>query len=110
MNKSEEIMLLRDLALRLGANSYCGPWLASVADEVEQQVRGDFFPTPTIAGTTRACQNMIIAAAASARQIEADARVKSERMHKAIEASISSIKDRAAIKLRLALNELEGRL
>jgi hypothetical protein len=35
MTKQEEIQVLRDAAARLGASSYCGPWLLEVIAAVE---------------------------------------------------------------------------
>lgn len=49
MNKSTEIQILREAAEKLGPNSYCGPWLLSVLGEVEQEIRADFMPSPSIA-------------------------------------------------------------
>lgn len=108
MTKSHEIQALRKLAADLGPASYCGPWLASVADEVEQQVRSDFFPTPSIASTQAKCTAMLVEAAETAAQVEVDARTKADKMIRATEDRISSIKDRAAIELRSALQKLEG--
>lgn len=110
MNKSEELAILRNTIRKLGPNSYCGPWLASVADEVEREVRGDFFPTPSIAATQQTCDEMLKFARSTAADIEAAARAKAERRLKATEDSIAGIKDRAAIALRTALENLEGRL
>lgn len=110
MNKSEEIELLREVADKLGPNSYCGPWLASVADGVEIEIRGDFFPTPTLAGTRKDCEEMVALAKDKAEQIEADARTKGDKMLREVENRISLIKDRAVIELSLLLKALEGRL
>ena len=44
MLKAEELAVI-DLAIaQLGGDSYLGPWLASVRDEVERDIRSDFSP------------------------------------------------------------------
>ncbi len=107
MTKSEEIAFLRAVATKLGQHSYCGPWLASVADEVEQQVRGDFFPSPSIKATQATCAAMVTRSTEIAQQIESDARTKGDRMIREVEDRISGIKSRTRIKLQLALQDIE---
>jgi hypothetical protein len=41
--KSEEIAILTEAASRLGANSYCGPWLTSILPFIEREIRSDSF-------------------------------------------------------------------
>lgn len=110
MRKAEEIQMLREVAKVLGPNSYCGPWLASVADEVEYEVRSDFFPTPSIAATRKECENLKADAIAEAGMIEAVAREKANKIASDADDRASRIRDRAAIALRSALVELEERL
>lgn len=107
MMKSEEIALLRGIAAKLGPNSYCGPWLASVADEVEQQVRSDFFPTPTLAGTRKDCEEMIALAKDKAEQIEADARTEGIKIVKTAKERAATIINLSRTSLQAAIQRLE---
>jgi hypothetical protein len=44
MLKAEELGILDRAIAQLGRDSYLGPWLASVRDEVERDIRSDFSP------------------------------------------------------------------
>lgn len=46
--KAAELNELKALAEKLGPQSYCGPWLASVLVEVEADMRSDMGPTPSV--------------------------------------------------------------
>ena len=41
---AEELGILDRAIAQLGRDSYLGPWLASVRDEVERDIRSDFSP------------------------------------------------------------------
>jgi chorismate mutase len=49
MTKQEELNTLRATAHTLGADSYLGPWLDSVADELEALILADLQPRLTLA-------------------------------------------------------------
>ena len=49
MTKQEELNAIREVAHKLGADSYLGPWLDSIADELEALILADFQPTLTLA-------------------------------------------------------------
>ena len=42
LSKGQEIAAIRDLAAKIGPDSYIGPWLEAVAREAEQLIRDDF--------------------------------------------------------------------
>jgi len=44
MTKAQEIEILRDTVARLGATSYCGPWLADQLPSIESAITSDFAP------------------------------------------------------------------
>lgn len=56
--KSEEIALLRRTAAELGKDSYCGAWLAEVADHVERDIAADLPPVPSVDAWRRYCLEM----------------------------------------------------
>lgn len=53
--KQDEISILRDCADKLGANSYCGPWLSQQIPFVESAIRSDFFPDVDLNKTRELC-------------------------------------------------------
>jgi hypothetical protein len=86
VSKSDEVRILTELAAGLGQYSYCGPWLASVAQEVAKDIANDFCPVPSVA-LARACvvdaQTEAAAVIRSAR-LEADRIVNEAKAHAAI--------------------------
>ena len=44
MKKSQEIEILRDTIARLGADSYCGPWLSGQLGAIESAINADYPP------------------------------------------------------------------
>lgn len=58
MNKAQELEILDVTIKTLGKESYCGPWLATVRDEVEREIRGDYFPDFSIRAARTECERM----------------------------------------------------
>ena len=106
MTKSQEIEILREVAAKLGPDSYCGPWLNSVADEAKSEIRSDFFPSPSIAATRKECEALLASARATAVDIENTARAKAAAIIFEATDRAGRIVDRAAAGLRDALAEL----
>ena len=102
--KQEEIDLLRQTAAELGKDSYCGGWLAEVADQVESDIREDMLPVPTTGAWRRYCAEMQAEAKDRAYGIIAaatdKARKREAQAHREVEAAASS--------LRAVLRMLEG--
>ena len=69
MNKAQEIEVLREAIAKLGRSSYCGPWLASVIEEVESEIRSDYFASPSVAQTIKICDARVAEAKATAESI-----------------------------------------
>lgn len=51
MTKQQELSHLRSLIKSLGPDTYLGPWLQQVVNEVEQMVKSDIFPNINISDT-----------------------------------------------------------
>lgn len=49
MMKYQELNILREMACKLGADSYLGPWLDSVANELQALILADIQPHVTLA-------------------------------------------------------------
>lgn len=80
MNKQDEIETLRKVAEKLGANSYCGPWLLDQLPQIEQDIRSDFFPQITWAESRRIQEQHIANAKTQAEFLLKQAKEKADRM------------------------------
>ena len=76
VSKSDEVRILNELAAGLGQYSYCGPWLASVAQEVAKDIANDFSPVPSVA-SARAC---VVDAQTEASAVIREARLEADRI------------------------------
>lgn len=74
MTKRQELDILDETIAKLGPDSYLGPWLASVASEVERSVRSDYFPTVSVKETQLSCAKMKDEAKAWADAVMEDAK------------------------------------
>ena len=80
MTKQDELETLRKTAEKLGANSYCGPWLLDQIPQIEQDLRSDFFPQITWAESRRIQDQHIANAKSQAEFMLKQAKDKAERM------------------------------
>jgi len=44
MTKHQEIEILRDTIVKLGSDSYCGPWLSGQLGAIESAINSDYSP------------------------------------------------------------------
>lgn len=99
--KAEEIELLKRTAAELGPDSYCGAWLAEVADHVERDIAADLPPVPSVDAWRRYCVEMQADAKDRADGILAaatdKARDREAKASREIEAAASSL--RAALRV-----------
>jgi ribosome recycling factor len=82
MTKSEEIQILKEAAMKLGLDSYCGPWLAEQLQFIESAMRSDI--APGAAGlswnaTRDECAAMKADAEAYAKETREDAEKEAHR-------------------------------
>jgi len=71
---------LRKTAEKLGANSYCGPWLLDQLPQIEQDIRSDFFPQITWAESRRIQDQHLANAKTQAEFLLKQAKDKADRM------------------------------
>lgn len=103
MNKATELEILRDAVRRLGTDSYCGPWLDSVLQEVERDMRCDFIPAATMGDTAKQCAELVKVAEERAAELQAHAKRHADRTIKEAEAQVQPMRDRVnAMRARLA--------
>lgn len=101
MTKNQEIEILLEAAVKLGDNSYCGPWLTGIAEEVRAEIRSDFMPSPCIWLAEKQCADirknakdyadaLILAATTTADKIRTEARSHANTI---IEGAIANLRD-----------------
>lgn len=73
MTKNQEIEILLQASAKLGDDSYCGPWLAGVAEEVRSEIRSDFMPSPSLWATEARCKDLLAVAKLEADKLVQDA-------------------------------------
>jgi len=96
MNKSIELSVLDEAIIKLGRDSYLGPWLAEIRSEVEALIRSDIFPTISLHETSLRREEVIKEAREEAKRIVASAETKKRQ----IDALIAANRKEAAEKLR----------
>jgi hypothetical protein len=78
MTKHQEISILRDTISRLGADSYCGPWLSGQIGAIESAMASDYPPSAyalSPADAAREAQKIL----AEARKDAGEIRIRAER-------------------------------
>jgi len=73
ITKSEEIAAIKQLAEKLGPDSYCGPWLLSQLPGIEADIRSDIRPMHSYAEDRAFRQELCDQARETATQIKAEA-------------------------------------
>jgi hypothetical protein len=108
MTKRQELEVLAEAIAKLGPDSYLGPWLASVAGEVESSIRSDFFPSCSIRETNAHCEAIRAEAKAVLDRAHASAKDIIAAGHKTIEQDALDRKRRFNAAVAIAVEELNG--
>jgi hypothetical protein len=74
ITKDQELKTLKETAAKLGPNSYLGPWMESVAFELEAMMRADSFPCVNLAESEHHAGRIVAEAERKAEQIIANAK------------------------------------
>ena len=106
MTKDEEIAVLDETILKLGTNSYIGPWLMSMRTGIEREIRDDHEPMYTLAWYQNHCKALVSAATEFSKLIEEAAQAKADKIIKDAEKKVAEKKYYAAHHLRKALEEV----
>ena len=105
-SKDQEIQILRSAITELGANTYLGPWLAAIVDEVAGDLRNDVFPCRTLRDTQAECALQTEATARLCREHKEQVRKECDQLLDAARATARAIMAHSADQLRAALREL----
>jgi hypothetical protein len=100
--KSEELEIIKETSAKLGKDSYLGPWLESVAFELEALMRADCFPCVSLEESRHFAEKIVSEAERKAEQIVANAKRDANDREAAAESRI----DRARKLIREASNSL----
>lgn len=100
MTKSQEIEILHATITKLGPDSYLGPWLFSVAGEVERSIRSDFFPDCSIKDTIAKCNELVADATRTAKDKLDAAQKESDRLRQRTRSELGAALQNAIEKLQ----------
>jgi ElaB/YqjD/DUF883 family membrane-anchored ribosome-binding protein len=106
MTKDEELAILDATILKFGTNSYLGPWLMSMRQGIEKDMRDDVEPTNTLIWYRNHCQAMLTAAKEYAESVGEQARQTADKIIKDAQKQAQNTKSNAAYHLRKALEEV----
>lgn len=83
--KQQELEILDAAIAALGPDTYLGPWLQEIRDEVYQYMRNDFFPEITTKGAAERAQQIIDEARESANGLMAVAQHEADKINARID-------------------------
>ena len=102
MTKNNEIEILRETAKRLGPDSYCGEWLASILPQIEAEIRSDYIPIESPAETESRAKEIVATARLEAAEIVKRANEEKTKL----ENDMRKLKDAAAAALYRTRQEI----
>ena len=110
MTKSEEIQVIREAILRLGSDSYLGPWLADQMPSIESALASDYPPEVYVFSIHEArihCEKIIGQANDEAAAIEKRAKADAEKLREAACKFNESIRADLKRSIESALQRIE---
>ncbi len=109
MLKSKEIEILRECVEKLGADSYCGPWLQDQIPFIESDMRSDFLPTPAWSESRQRHETVLREASEQADRILAKAKAESDRIRAEGAEYAKNIRIAALNAIERAVREINSR-
>ena len=106
MTKHDEIQALMELAHKLGANSYCGPWLDSQIPVIEHDMRCDIMPNASWSETRRLHDGMLDTAREQAEYLLKSATEKADKIVRDAETRAENTRRTLARDIQRALDAL----
>jgi dsDNA-specific endonuclease/ATPase MutS2 len=110
MTKSEEIQVIREAILRLGSDSYLGPWLADQMPSIESALASDYPPETYALSIHEArihCEKLISQANDEAATIEKRAKFEAEKLRESACKFNESIRADLKRSIESALQRIE---
>lgn len=106
MTKQDEMQILNNAIVQLGADSYLGPWLSSVRAEVTATIESDFFPTVSLNQTARDCTRLLDDTKARSLELINQADKHASKTIADARATADQIRRRVIVTVREALDSL----
>lgn len=78
ITKDQEVAILTDAMLKLGQDSYLGPWLHRVRHELEAMMRADSFPCVSLVEAAEDVAKILAKAEKTADEIKVAAKQRAE--------------------------------
>tara|TARA_R110000868_G_scaffold391821_1_gene662110 strand:+ start:379 stop:708 length:330 start_codon:yes stop_codon:yes gene_type:complete len=106
MRKAQEIEILRNAVAQLGANSYCGPWLADQLPSIEDAITSDFPPENYAMSIREArihCDKLLSAAKHECAKMERDSAAQAKARFEAGTKELARLKESTREVLRECL-------
>ena len=110
MTKSQEIQIIREAILRLGSDSYLGPWLADQLPSIESALASDYPPETYALSIHEArihCEKIIGQANEESAAIEKRAKADAEKLRESACKFNESIRSDLKRSIESALQRIE---
>lgn len=88
ITKDQELAILTEAMLKLGPDSYLGPWIKEIRAELEAMMRADSFPCVTLAEAKEDCVALIAKAEQKADEIKVAAKQRAEDRERLVDDAV----------------------
>ncbi len=109
MTKAEEIKLLEETIKKFGQDSYLGPFLREIRNELESNIRSDIFPSITMAEAAKGVAQILDSAETKAKGIVAKAQQEADAAQARMGQEVQAVRARVGEAQR-AMNTLLDRI
>lgn len=106
MNKDQELAILAEAATKLGNASCLGPWLSSIIDELQRDLRSDFIPVITLGEARYRAQRIAIEANDKAEAHYKNVQAEAATILNETWKEASRVRDAAKSALRRAIDSI----
>jgi hypothetical protein len=106
MTKNDEIQLLLEASIKLGSDSYCGPWLRDQIPFVEHDIRCDIIPNSSWSDTRRLHDGMIETAKQQSEYLLKAATEKADKIMRDAEKQAENTRKALARDIQKALDSI----
>jgi hypothetical protein len=106
MTKNDEIQLLLEASIKLGSDSYCGPWLRDQIPFVEHDMRCDMLPNSSWGDTRRLHDGMIETAKQQSQYLLKAATEKADKIMRDAEKQAENTRKSLARDIQKALDSI----
>lgn len=109
ITKDQELAILDEAIAKLGKNSYLGPWIYSIREELKVSMQSDFFPTITLSEAVAEVKALYVKAEENRDKLIADAKHRVEQAEKHAKRKLDDARS-VIIKAQQSLLAIEERI